>query len=176
MISVVLGDITTLAVDAVVNAANVALLAGGGVDGAIHDAAGPELQQACLDHLEVEPGVRCPTGEVRVTDAFALPARWIIHTAGPVWRGGEKDEDRRLACCYRNALAEARSLGARSVAFPCISTGIFGFPERRAAAIAVRECRHFLKTGHVPERVVLVAFSDRDAETLRTELDRVLRG
>lgn len=172
MLSVHVGDITTLHVDAVVNAANVALLAGGGVDGAIHDAAGPELQQACLAHAEVEPGVRCPTGEARVTDAFGLPARWIVHTAGPVWKGGSKNEDQLLANCYRSSLEAARNLGAKSVAFPCISTGIFRFPEARAAAIAVRECRAFLERAPLPERVVLVAFSEQAAEILRSELDR----
>jgi len=171
MLSVHVGDITTLPVDAVVNAANVALLAGGGVDGAIHDAAGPELQEACLAHPEVELGVRCPTGQVRVTEAFRLTARWVVHTAGPVWQGGSKNEDQLLASCYRNALEAARELGAKSVAFPCISTGIFRFPEARAAAIAVRECLAFLENSALPERIVLVAFSKQVAEILRSELD-----
>ncbi|MEM9694460.1 MAG: macro domain-containing protein [Myxococcota bacterium] len=171
MLVVHVADISALRVEAVVNAANTALLAGGGVDGAIHDAAGPELQKACLAHPEVEPGVRCPTGGVRVTDAFRMPARWVIHTAGPVWKDGSKNEDQLLASCYRNALEAARGLGAKSVAFPYISTGIFRSPEARAAAIAVRECSAFLENSALPERVVLVAFSEPTAEILRSALN-----
>src|SRR5215216_1038813 len=125
-VEVVLGDITTLDVDAIVNAANERMLGGGGVDGAIHRAAGPELLAACLAIPEVRPGVRCPTGEARLTPGFLLPARFVIHAVGPVWRGGRHDEPELLAHCYRNALALARQQGVQSVAFPAISCGAYG--------------------------------------------------
>lgn len=135
VLSVVEGDITGLAVDAIVNAANGALKRGGGVDGAIHRAAGPELQTA----LDAFGG--CPTGECRVTPGFRLKARLIIHCVGPVWRGGGADEEALLAGCYRNALIAAAGAGCRSVAFPAISTGVYGFPPERAAEIAVATMR-----------------------------------
>jgi O-acetyl-ADP-ribose deacetylase len=129
---VVRSDITRLSVDAIVNAANTALAGGGGVDGAIHRAAGPELLAACR---KVAP---CPTGQARITDGYRLPARYVIHTAGPVWHGGRQGEDDLLASCYRNALRLAREHRLASVAFPSISTGIYGFPADRAARIAMR--------------------------------------
>jgi O-acetyl-ADP-ribose deacetylase (regulator of RNase III) len=125
------GDLTTLAVDAIVNAANSALGGGGGVDGAIHRAAGPALLRASR---ALAP---CPPGEARVTPGFLLPARWVIHTVGPIWQGGTADEDAVLARAYRSSLACAAELGAQSLAFPCISTGAYGFPAERAAAIAL---------------------------------------
>lgn len=128
-------DITTLEVDAVVNAANAALAGGGGVDGAIHRAAGPELLESC----SAIGG--CPTGEARITPGFRLPARHVIHTVGPVWKGGTAGEPALLASCYRNSLDLAREYGARTVAFPAISCGIYGYPVEAAAAIAVREVR-----------------------------------
>ncbi|MEJ5255438.1 MAG: O-acetyl-ADP-ribose deacetylase [Acidimicrobiales bacterium] len=150
---VVRADITTLQVDAVVNAANEALRRGGGVCGAIFAAAGPGLEEACaaIGH--------CATGDAVATDGFALPARWIIHTVGPVWRGGQHGEAELLASCYRRSLEVADELGAHSVAFPAISTGIFGYPPEEAAAIAVRTV---CSTPTRVERVLLVAF---DAET-----------
>lgn len=132
-------DITELRVDAIVNAANETLLGGGGVDGAIHRAAGPGLLSACRALPEVRPGVRCPTGEARITDGFALPARYIIHTVGPVWHGGHEREPELLAACYRNVLAIARDRSLKSLAFPAISCGVFGYPPEKAAVIALRE-------------------------------------
>ena len=144
MIKIVQGDITTLAVDAIVNAANQVMLGGGGVDGAIHDAAGDELYEACLKVPEVRPGVRCPTGEARITPGFRLPAKFVIHTVGPVYRDGLHGEPEKLAACYRNSLALAAENGCTSIAFPCISTGIYGYPKEEAAQIAVREVKEFL--------------------------------
>ncbi len=146
MIKIIQGDITTLAVDAIVNAANQVMLGGGGVDGAIHRAAGHELYEACLKVPEVRPGVRCPTGEARITPGFKLPAKFVIHTVGPVYRDGQHGEPEKLAACYRNSLALAAENGCTSIAFPCISTGIYGYPKEEAAQIAVHEVREFLAT------------------------------
>ena len=144
MIKTIQGDITTLAVDAIVNAANQVMLGGGGVDGAIHRAAGRELYEACFKVPEVRPGVRCPTGEARITLGFKLPAKFVIHTVGPVYRDGQHGEPEKLAACYRNSLALAVENGCKSIAFPCISTGIYGYPKDEAAAIAVRAVKSFL--------------------------------
>ena len=144
MIKIIQGDITTLAVDAIVNAANQVMLGGGGVDGAIHAAAGEELFKACLKVPEVRPGVRCPTGEARITSGFKLPAKFVIHTVGPVYRDGQHGEPEKLAACYRNSLALAAENGCKSIAFPCISTGAYGYPNEAAAQIAVREVKAFL--------------------------------
>ena len=143
-IKIIQGDITKLAVDAIVNAANQVMLGGGGVDGAIHDAAGEELFEACLKVPEVRPGVRCPTGEARITPGFKLPAKFVIHTVGPVYRDGQHGEPEKLAACYRNSLALAAENGCKSIAFPCISTGVYGYPIEDAAKIAVREVKRFL--------------------------------
>jgi O-acetyl-ADP-ribose deacetylase (regulator of RNase III) len=154
-------DITTLRVDAIVNAANEWLLGGGGVDGAIHRAAGPELLEACRGIPEVRPGVRCPTGEARITPAFRLPNRFVIHTVGPVWRGGGHREDVLLASCYQSVLSIAVEHGVRSIAFPAISCGVFGYPPERAADIAVREIRAALAGNLEVSTVILVAFDER---------------
>jgi O-acetyl-ADP-ribose deacetylase (regulator of RNase III) len=153
-LEVVRGDITAETVDAIVNAANTSLLGGGGVDGAIHRAAGPELLDAC----RALGG--CPTGDAKATPGFRLPARWVIHTVGPVWRGGSAGEAELLASCYRRSLEVADEVGARSVAFPAISTGVYGYPAEDAATIAVDTSR---STATSVELVRLVAFDDRTA-------------
>lgn len=169
-IEVVHADITTLDTDAIVNAANERMLGGGGVDGAIHRAAGPELLAACKAIPEVQPGVRCPTGEARITPGFRLPARYVIHTVGPVWHGGARGEPELLARCYRRALALAREHALNSVAFPAISCGIYGYPENQAAEIAVREVRAFQAEHGSPQRVLLVAFDGRMRDVLQAVL------
>jgi O-acetyl-ADP-ribose deacetylase (regulator of RNase III) len=158
-IAIVRGDITTFDVDAIVNAANTSLLGGGGVDGAIHDAAGPQLLEEC----ETIGG--CPTGEARITRGYRLVARHVIHTVGPVWRGGTHGEDELLASCYRNSLALAVEHGLRSIAFPAISTGVYRFPLERATTVALRETRQFLDSHPGAfQRIVFVCFD-------RTTLD-----
>ena len=166
----VFGNITGLAVDAIVNAANERMLGGGGVDGAIHRAAGPELLDACRTVPEVRPGVRCPTGESRITPGFRLPARHIIHTVGPVWRGGAAGEPELLASCYRSALELARAHGVKSIAFPAISCGVFGYPVDRAATIAVDTTAAYLDAHGTPERVLLVAFDVTTEQALKAAL------
>jgi len=171
-IRVQIGDITRIAVDAVVNAANERMLGGGGVDGAIHRAAGPELLATCRAMPEVLPGVRCPTGQARLTPGFELPARFVVHTVGPVWRGGNSGEAELLASCYKNSLALAAGQGARTIAFPAISCGVYGFPAREAARIAVREITSFLREESAFELVVLVAFQPELASILREAVQR----
>jgi O-acetyl-ADP-ribose deacetylase len=156
-IEAVQGDITAFAVDAIVNAANATLLGGGGVDGAIHRAAGPDLLAEC----RTLGG--CPTGEARITKGYRLKARHVIHTVGPVWRGGAAQEEALLANCYRSSFELAASAGVRSIAFPAISTGVFGFPKPRAAEIAVAEARRFAAGDATLDHVVFVCF---DAESL----------
>lgn len=170
-IDVIRADITTVDVDAIVNAANERLLGGGGVDGAIHRAAGPGLLEACRELPEVSPGVRCPTGEARITPGFGLKARHVIHAVGPVWRGGGEGESRLLAGAYRHSLRLAREQGLRSIAFPAISCGAYGFPVTQAAGIAVRSILVFLAGDDVLERVQLVAFS----ATIQSALEEALK-
>jgi O-acetyl-ADP-ribose deacetylase (regulator of RNase III) len=165
-ISVVNGDITTLNVDAVVNAANSALCGGGGVDGAIHDAAGPELLAAC----RTLGG--CATGSAKLTAGYRLPAKYIIHAVGPVWEGGHKHEDELLASCYRVSLALAQQHAVRSIAFPAISCGAYRFPIDRAARIAVATISDVLPSYAELESVLLVAFDPRVAAAVRRVLPR----
>ncbi|HQX25422.1 MAG TPA: O-acetyl-ADP-ribose deacetylase [Pseudomonadota bacterium] len=169
-IEIVEADITTQAVDAIVNAANETLLGGGGVDGAIHRAAGPELLRACRALPEARPGVRCPTGEARLTPGFALPARFVIHTVGPVWRGGSLGGPALLAACYRESLRLAASHGLGSIAFPAISCGVYGYPVDAAVAIAVREMRAWLASGRGPGRIVCCCFGAAMAAAYRRAL------
>lgn len=169
-LSVHLGDITTLDVDAVVNAANETLLGGGGVDGAIHRAAGPRLLEACRALPEVGRGVRCPTGDARITPGFDLPARHVIHTVGPVWRGGEAGEDDALISCYRASVSLADEHGLRSMAFPAVSCGVYGFPVGRATSLAVRTIRQHLAFARAVERVVLVGFDSAMRDRWQTAL------
>ena len=153
-IELIQADITTLDVDAVVNAANTSLLGGGGVDGAIHRAAGPRLLEA------TRKIGGCPTGEARITPGFNLTARWVIHAVGPVWRGGESNEDALLASCYRNSLVLAREHGVRTIAFPAISAGVYGFPMERAARIAIGEVAAGLASNPTITRAIFALRGD----------------
>lgn len=157
---VIVADLTTLAVDVIVNAANETLLGGGGVDGAIHRAAGPGLLEEC----RMLGG--CPTGSARLSGGHRLRARWVAHAVGPVWRGGGAGEDELLASAYRAALELAHGVGARTIAFPAISTGVYAFPKERAARIAVDTVRGWLHAHGSPLTVTFCAFSERDATIL----------
>jgi O-acetyl-ADP-ribose deacetylase len=159
-------DITKLKVDAIVNAANESLLGGGGVDGAIHRAAGLELLEEC------KKLGGCPTGEARITNGYNLPAKFIIHTVGPIWHGGNHNEDQLLANCYRNSLQLAVKKGVKTIAFPAISTGVYSFPLDRATKIAVREVKAFLESHPQIEQVIFACFGDEALQTYQ----RILAG
>lgn len=170
VVEAVQADITQLALDAIVNAANESLSGGGGVDGAIHRAAGPGLSTECASLPWVRPYVRCPTGEAVITGGHALPARHVIHTVGPVWYGGAKGEPALLGACYRNSLALARQYGLASIAFPSISCGVFGYPLDQAAAIAI-EAVHELTLDPGPiSRVIFCCYNDKALRVYRTIL------
>lgn len=166
-VKIIEGDITKQEVDAIVNAANNSLLGGGGVDGAIHRAAGPEL----LEETRKIGG--CPTGEARVSKGYRLPAEWVIHTVGPVWAGGHKNEEKLLANCYRNSLKAAAEYGVKTMAFPSISTGAYGFPLERATEIALVETKKYLETNENPEKVVFVCFGEKALKTYLEVFNRV---
>jgi O-acetyl-ADP-ribose deacetylase len=168
-IEIVQGDITKLKVDAIVNAANETLLGGGGVDGAIHRAAGPELLEECRTLNG------CATGEAKITKAYKLPAKWVIHTVGPVWHGGKHNEDELLASCYRNSLALAAGRSIRTIAFPCISTGAYRFPSEHAARIALTEIKKFLEGNKTIEKVLAVCFGKTDQQIYQASLADVFR-
>jgi len=159
-------DITTLEVDAIVNAANNSLLGGGGVDGAIHEAAGPGL----LDECKTLGG--CPTGEAKITRAYNLPSKWVIHTVGPIWQGGDEGEAELLANCYRNVLNLADKHRCHSLAFPAISCGVYGFPINRAAVIAVDETLRSLKNESFPLKIIFACFNEAVRKALMDELSK----
>jgi O-acetyl-ADP-ribose deacetylase (regulator of RNase III) len=165
-VELIRGDITALDVDAIVNAANASLLGGGGVDGAIHRAAGPDLLSEC------EQLKGCDTGEAKITNGYNLKARYIIHTVGPVWYGGYRDEHSLLASCYQSSLKIAKEKKIKTIAFPGISTGVYGFPKDLAALIAVNETKRFLTKNSNPQKVIFVAFDDESYETYRNLLDQ----
>lgn len=161
-ISVIQGDITLLEVDAIVNAANSGLRGGGGVDGAIHRAGGPAIAEACREIRNRQGG--CPTGQAVITTAGLLPSTWVIHTVGPIWRGGNQGEADLLAACYRNCLSLTREYGIGSIAFPNISTGVYGYPREAAAGIAIRETREWAPRFANLEKILFCCF---DAENFR---------
>lgn len=166
-IEVLKADITTLAVDAIVNAANTSLLGGGGVDGAIHRAAGPELFDECYQIGG------CPTGEARLTKGYRLPAKFVIHTVGPVWTGGERGEPELLASCYRSVFGVARESGLRSLAFPAISCGVYRFPLERAVKIAVGETVAELISSDAIQKVIFACFGDEVHQTYMQEVEKL---
>ncbi|WP_375437859.1 O-acetyl-ADP-ribose deacetylase [uncultured Hymenobacter sp.] len=165
------GDITRIDTDAVVNAANSSLLGGGGVDGAIHRAGGPEILEACRRLRAGYYGKGLRTGEAVITTGGRLPARHVVHTVGPVWNGGHKQEPELLANCYRNSLRLATENQLRSIAFPGISTGVYGYPKAEATAIAVREVRAFLEQHDLPQEVVFVTFDEASFQLYERELE-----
>jgi O-acetyl-ADP-ribose deacetylase (regulator of RNase III) len=165
-VELIKGDITTLNVDAIVNAANNSLLGGGGVDGAIHRAAGPDLL------IECEKLKGCETGKSKITGGYRLKAKYIIHTVGPVWYGGYRDETQLLASCYQTSLVLAKEKKIKTLAFPGVSTGIYGFPKDLAALIALNETKRFLNKNSYPEKVIFVTYDDNSYEIYRKLLDQ----
>lgn len=175
-IGIEIGDITGVEVDAIVNTANCRLLGGGGVDGAVHRAAGPRLIEACRSLPARSNGIRCSEGEAVVTPGFDLPCRIVVHTVGPVWQGGGFGEAETLARCHRSAIRAADAHRARSIAFPAISTGAYGFPVRLAAPIAVRSVAEALAAASSVERATFVLFEEELQEPFEAALSALLRG
>jgi len=167
-IEIILGDITVQNVDVIVNAANNSLLGGGGVDGAIHDAAGEKLLAECRTLKG------CETGEAKITRGYKLPARFVIHTVGPVWRGGNHNEKELLASCYRNSLKLASDKGLKTIAFPSISTGVYRYPPEPAAEIALTEIIKFLKDNQIIKKVILVCFSRESYQICKNKFENLL--
>ena len=161
-IQLIKADITTLQVDAIVNAANQTLLGGGGVDGAIHRAAGPQLLQECKNLPEIRPNVRCLTGEAKITKAYNLPATYVIHTVGPIWYGGTHNEESLLKNCYTNSLKLATTHNIQTLAFPSISTGVYHYPFKTAATLAYKTIHDYLENHQIPQTAILVTHSQQD--------------
>lgn len=166
-LQLICADITTLTLDAIVNAANTSLLGGGGVDGAIHRAAGPLLLEECKSLNG------CQTGDAKITKGYDLKSKWVVHTVGPVWSGGNSNEDEKLASCYKNSLTLALSKGIKSIAFPSISTGVYRFPKERACKIALREILDFLKNHSEFEKIVICTFSESDKAIYEKNLKEI---
>ncbi|MDP4224580.1 MAG: O-acetyl-ADP-ribose deacetylase [Bacteroidota bacterium] len=169
MIEILRGDITKVKADAIVNAANSSLMGGGGVDGAIHRAGGPAILEECKKIVEKQG--RCETGQAVITTGGRLPARFVIHTAGPVWRGGSENEAAKLASCYRNSLRLAVDNNCKTIAFPNISTGIYGYPKKEAAEIAIKTVSDFLSKSDRIEKVIFVCFEEENARMLEQFLN-----
>lgn len=169
-LEVIKGDITTQIVDAIVNAANSSLMGGGGVDGAIHRAGGKQILEECKEIVSKQG--RCPTGDAVITSAGRMPAKYVIHTVGPVWHGGKNNEDEKLANCYSNSLKLAVKSGCKTVAFPNISTGVYHFPKERASKIAVTTVREFLKENKEIEKVVFVCFDEENFNLINNQLKK----
>jgi O-acetyl-ADP-ribose deacetylase (regulator of RNase III) len=168
-IDLIKGDLTKVKANAIVNAANSSLMGGGGVDGAIHRAGGPAILEECRKIIARQG--KCKTGEAVITTAGNLPAQFVIHTVGPVWNGGHKNEDQLLADCYLNSLKLAQKNDCRVVAFPNISTGVYGFPKDKAAAIAVKTVKKFLTENDQPEKVIFVCFDSENYDLIKKELE-----
>ena len=173
MLEVIKGDITKINADVIVNAANTSLMGGGGVDGAIHRAGGPEILEECRKIITRQGG--CPTGEAVITTAGNLPAKYVIHTVGPVWNGGGTNEDQLLSSAYHNSLDLASRYELRTIAFPNISTGVYGFPKERAAEIAIRTVRDFIDSSDVIGKVIFVCFDSTNEEIYRRILSTEVR-
>ena len=169
-IKVIQGDITRVQADAIVNAANTSLLGGGGVDGAIHRAGGPEILKACRE-IVARQGC-CPTGEAVITPAGTLPAKYVIHTVGPVWHGGDRNEAEKLANCYQNSLKLAQENACKTVAFPNVSTGVYGYPKVEAAQVAIEKTVAFLKQNPLPETVTFVCFDEENLKLYQDLLQK----
>jgi len=172
-IELVKGDITKIKADAIVNAANSSLLGGGGVDGAIHRAGGPAILEECKKIVARQGG--CKTGEAVITTAGYLPSKYVIHTVGPVWHGGKKGESEKLSSCYKNSLQLAVENDCKTIAFPNISTGVYGYPKQKAAAIAVAAVNNFMQNSKELEKVIFVCFDQENYDLIETELEKFNR-